>query len=134
MITDENPYRSPCNDQQAIRVAQSIESPRFRASLDHRGLVYRRVQVSGEIDALIEYNGRGLGHESVFVNGRLALCARNRNLFRLVPHLAFEIHNDMKSMAVSIDGEGMLFVRGFRLEIDGVVVYSEGSLQVLSPF
>ncbi len=58
----ENPYRSPADDL-------PLASQPSEGKLVARGWLYRKIEVPAPINATIEYNGRGLGYESVSVNG-----------------------------------------------------------------
>src|SRR5262249_25430763 len=71
---------------------------------------------------LVEYNGRGFGYESVYVNGELALASTSlawfvpRFDFRMGPHPA----------VVEVRVWPWLTIRSFRLTVDDAVLYAEG--------
>jgi hypothetical protein len=128
-MDNDNPYRSPSTDAGEAPRITSDDMSHVQAVIVRRGIAFREIRLSGAIEALIEYNGRGIGYESVLVNGVVAVRARNWNWrpwAPLVPHLEFEIRTDARCVRARIDVKGILTLRAFRLFVGGVLVYSEG--------
>jgi hypothetical protein len=71
---------------------------------------------------LVEYNGRGLGYESVWVNGELALSSTS--LMWFVPRFDFSL--GPRPAVVEVRVWPWLTIRSFRLTVDDVVLYAEG--------
>ena len=121
-----NPYVSPR--------ASSFEGPHghseeiFARVLRRRWLV-RRLALFGRSDAVIEYNGRGLGHETIRVNGQIAkrVWARWSQTY-FTPCLEFQIPVGTRHLnaRVEVKTAWLAFLGGFRLVVCEEVVYSEG--------
>lgn len=130
MTDDDNPYRSPTAEDADVPVIRTVDGRSVEAALIHRGWCYRKVHLSGGIEAVVEYNGRGLGFETVRVNRRVVLRAANwdwRPWGHLVPHLEFQIGDDTTQIRGTIDVRGsFLGVTAFRISIGERLVYSEG--------
>jgi len=129
MNDESNPYRSPSpSDGPPLLVSTNWDS--LQVTVLKRSLAYRRLRITGAIEAIVQYNGRGFGWESVVVNDQLALRAPNMHLnpfSSLVPHLAFDILASGVRIPATIDVRGIVFLRAFRLSMGNRVVYSEGS-------
>ena len=79
----------------------------------------------------MEYNGRGLGYETVLVNGEVALRQwyfdlRPWRWMMLAPHFAFHIPFGNVRVPATLDVRGDVSIRALRLYVAGVLVYSEG--------
>ncbi len=68
------------------------------------------------------YQGRGIGHESVLVDGAVAL--RLVSFLWFAPRFPFRIGSHDAAIEVRI--WPWLAIRSFRLSVDGEAVYSEG--------
>ncbi|HEY1376697.1 MAG TPA: hypothetical protein VGF55_07875 [Gemmataceae bacterium] len=78
---------------------------------------------------LVEYDGRGLGLESVRVNR--AVAAWRRSWLWFVPRFEFAL--GAAPAAVEVRVGPWLSIRGFRLSVRGEPVYSEGTLAGAEP-
>jgi hypothetical protein len=72
---------------------------------------------------VVEYNGRGFGYESVWVNGRCA--ARETSALWFVPRFVFRL--GFLPAAVEVRVWPWLTIRSFHLVVGDAVLYSEGS-------
>lgn len=90
--------------------------------------LHRKVYVPGNVKAVIEYDGRfGIG-ESVLVNGKLV--AWDVNFWRFVSHFDFFIPTDLGPVRGSVDVRVCwLTLRALSIQVEGSVVYTEGSWQ-----
>jgi hypothetical protein len=113
-----NPYRSPTADC-AVTPAEHV------GTLIDRALLYRKVKLPSPIDATIEYYGRGLGYESILIDGRLAI--RKTSWLWFVPHFDFVVATKSGDLAGSIDVRvaPWLMISRFQITIEGKVVYAE---------
>jgi hypothetical protein len=104
-----NPYRSPA------KVGYLIES----------GWLYRKIQLPTPLSATVEYSGRGVGFESVRIDG--LIVARKTNLLWFVPHFDFVVSTPCGDLAGAIDVRvaPWFTISRFSLAIDGKEVYSE---------
>lgn len=95
------------------------------------GLLFRELRLYGFINAEIAWDARH-SVEQVCVNGQRA--ASKLSLW-FVPHFDFELTTSIGTLPAAIDVEvsWLLFVRAFRLTIDGTVVYGEGRYRGLEP-
>jgi hypothetical protein len=92
------------------------------ASLDEKGWLYRALEVATpEGTYRITYSGRGLGHESVTVNGKLAAAKRSRLWF--VPEFSFPVGTMQGLLKVKV--WPWLAIRSLQLIVGGELVYSE---------
>lgn len=73
---------------------------------------------------LVDYVGIGIG-EKVLVDGRIV--ASSTGIIRFVPRFDFEIGSRPSSIEVNINIL-LCRMRGFRLRLDGAVLYEEGRL------
>ena len=75
----------------------------------------------------IEYNGYGIGYESVFVNGKLA--ARRKGFSRMSHRFEFVVGDSPAALTVAIPAWGEVIplcnLSAFSLELDGCRVYAE---------
>jgi len=118
-----NPYESP----QAVGGQLTPGHPDFSGTLTRRSWTYRRIELHGKYSAVIEYNGRGLGYETVLVNGQVAARVFSHGIQFATP-IEFEIQIGAVGLAgrIEIKTVGLLFLGAFRLLIDGYPVYCEG--------
>ena len=92
------------------------------ARLDEKGWLYRALQVATpEGTYRVTYNGRGLGYESVSVNGELA--ASRASTLWYVPEFYFPVGSMYALVKVRV--WPWLSLRSFELIINGESVYSE---------
>ncbi len=129
MSDSENPYRSPASDGLEPSASRLDKSAEWHARLTRRAWVYRRLQIAGRTDAVVEYNGRGFGYESVLVNGKTAARKWNWEIWTgsLMPRIDFELCCGQQRIPAFVEVRGILFLRAFRLYVDGTLVYTEGS-------
>jgi len=121
---DDNPYASPQTSDWRLNSAH----PGLSGTLAKRSWAYRRIEIRGTHGCVIEYNGRGLGYETVLVNGQVAARVSSGGLHFTTP-IDFEIQVDATVLAARIEVKTafLLFLRAFRLSIDGYLVYCEGN-------
>lgn len=118
-----NPYEPPQSLSPGVWLARE-DGGDIQASLLSRGWVYRRILIIGPITAEVEYNGRGLGFETVRVDGEIV--ARQSSPWTLAPCLRFTISAGSRLVPARIDVRGVLTLGAFRLWIDETMVDSEG--------
>lgn len=121
---DDNPYASPhATDCELVH-----PHPDIYGVLLGRSWVYRRIELHGRSNAVIEYNGRGLGYETVRVNGDI-VARVSGNAVGFTTPIDFEIPSRERSFSarLEIKTSFLLFLGAFRLLIDGAVVYLEGN-------
>jgi hypothetical protein len=97
--------------------------PNVTAALRTWGVVRRVVQLVGEIEADVEWNGRGLGYESVRIDG--VTVDRRPSSVWFVPEFEFDLPGGYQGF-LEVRVWPWLGVRALRLSVDGHVVYSEG--------
>ncbi|HZN35056.1 MAG TPA: hypothetical protein VFB80_14605 [Pirellulaceae bacterium] len=124
-----NPYASPLAQSRGEPEFSPVE---FSAQLLSRGWMRRRFAVSGPCPCIVDYNGRGIGYESVLVNGALAVRIHGdwRKLsdwIWLQPRLDFDLFGSTMRKRACIEARGILRLSAFRLTVDGKVLYSEGT-------
>lgn len=96
------------------------------AMLRKKGLLYRCLEVNtGEGKFTVEYNGRGIGHETVFVNGEVASRPPSENWF--VPRFKFKIGSADTVLTVRV--WPWLAIRSLKLIVEGETVYHEGAAE-----
>jgi hypothetical protein len=120
-----NPYAAP----EAALAGPVYHASEYSAHLLRKGWIYREIAVSGPCPAVIEYDGRGLGFETVRVNGFVA-TRESVGFFSaaLSPRFDFMIATPYGAAPARIEVKSRLgmFLAALRLSIDGKTVYSEG--------
>ena len=92
------------------------------ARLDEKGWLYRAFEVTTpEGTYRITYNGRGLGHESVTVNGEFAAGGTSTMWF--IPEFSFTVGTIPALLKVKVSP--WFAIRSLELIMDGQSVYSE---------
>jgi hypothetical protein len=92
------------------------------ATLDDKGWLYRAFEVTRpEGIYRVIYNGRGLGHESVTVNGKFA--AGQTSALWFIPEFRFAIGSSSALLKVRV--WPWFAIRSLELIINGEAVYSE---------
>ena len=92
------------------------------ARLDEKGWLYRALEVTTpEGTYRVVYNGRGLGHESVAINGQFAAGGISAMWF--VPEFSFTVGSSSGLLKVRV--WPWFAIRSLKLIIDGQSVYSE---------
>lgn len=92
------------------------------AILKERSHLRRLLEVeTSEGIYFVEYNGNGLGYESVYVNGREAV--KSVSMLWFVPRLEFRLGR--LPCAIEVRIWPWLGFRYFALEVDGVIAYEE---------
>lgn len=98
------------------------DAPPPTAQLRYRSWLRRVLEVTTwQGTFTVEYNGRGAGYESVFVNGHLAVRSRGHLWF--APHFAFHLGTAKGKIDVRI--WPWLTLRRLALRIDDRLVYQE---------
>src|SRR5262245_5176438 len=127
-LTERKPPANPGREESSEQVTRQRPravptSEEFEATL-RRSSWLRRVFDGGtpEGRVRVEYNGRGIGHESVFVDG--ARAREVTSFFWFVPRFDFLLGR--RPGVIEVRVWPWLTVRSFRLWVDGVCVYSEG--------
>ena len=118
-----NPYASP----QVPWSEEPVFSPaEYSVHVISRSWLYRRLSVSGPCPCVIEYNGRGLGYETVLLNGVVVTRARGKGM-RFAPRLEFELPGvGLQRARIEVKTTWLLFIGGLRLIVGDRTVYSEG--------
>jgi hypothetical protein len=92
------------------------------AKLDEKGWLYRAFEVTtSEGTYRITYNGRGLGHENVSVNGKFAAGCTSAIWF--IPEFSFSVGSIPALLKVRV--WPWFAIRSLELTINGEAVYSE---------
>lgn len=92
------------------------------ARLDEKGWLYRAIEVTTpEGTYRVTYNGRGLGHESVTVNGEFA--AGRVSAMWFIPEFSFSVGSIPALLKVKV--WPWFAIRSLELIIDGQSLYSE---------
>jgi hypothetical protein len=96
------------------------------AGLIESGWLYRSVYLAPPYDLIVEYNGRGLGHETVLVDG--TVVSRMTSLLWFVPRFEFQIGPDDAPFdaVVEVRVWPWLCIRKFRILVGEECVYREG--------
>src|SRR5215218_1977902 len=98
-----------------------------RATLVRRSWLLRelRVELPGG-ESRVVYSGRGLGFETVYVDGQAAGRPSNLSLspFHFVPVFLFRIGQGLGAVEVRV--WPWTAIRSFHLAVDGEVAYAEG--------
>jgi len=90
--------------------------------LDEKGWLFRAFEVTTANGTYrVTYNGRGLGHESVTINGKFAAGALSAMWF--IPEFSFTIGSIPALLKVKV--WPWFAIRSLELIIDGQSVYSE---------
>jgi hypothetical protein len=93
------------------------------ARLRHRSWLRRVLEVSTpQGDYVVEYNGRGIGYETVYVNG--AIAVRQRSLAWFVPRFRFALGEYIAVLEVRV--WPWLMLRELSLRVEGGLLYAEG--------
>jgi hypothetical protein len=92
------------------------------AKLDAKGWLYRAFEVTThEGTYRVTYNGRGLGHEHVTVNGKFA--AGQTSALWFIPEFSFRVGSTPAMLKVRV--WPWFAIRSVELIIDGQSVYSD---------
>ncbi|HWB14480.1 MAG TPA: hypothetical protein VG826_34965 [Pirellulales bacterium] len=114
---EDNPYRSP---SMSSGVATPFAHP--PVTLVERSWWRREFRVETRVRPVtVVYNGRGVGHEEVLVDGKVAV--RKRSWIWFVPHFDFEV--DGHSATVDVAVWPWFRISSFRFVIDGHPAYEE---------
>lgn len=92
-----------------------------------RGWLLRQIRLSGDISAVVEYSGRGMGYESVRVNG--IPVAESASFAWFTPRFDFELETPHGKLptALEVRVAPWLDISGLQVAVAGVLVYAEGS-------
>jgi hypothetical protein len=96
------------------------------ASLTERRWLYRALEVTtSEGTFRVAYNGRGIGYESVSVNGACAVRQRSKltATYVVAPEIRFFVGS--RPAVVKVSAWPWLAIRAFSLEVDRQEVYAE---------
>jgi hypothetical protein len=99
-----------------------VDQKMVTAGLDEKGWLYRALEVSTpEGTYRVNYNGRGLGHESVTVNGEFA--AGRTSAIWFIPEFSFSVGSQQALVKVKV--WPWFAIRSLELLVGGELVYSE---------
>lgn len=125
---EENPYRSPADEQKRsspLQVAGSAGS-NVLASRTTRGFLKRRIRLSGGIEADLEWIGDS-PVERIRVNGT---TVASQFALWYCPKFQFDLERLEDRCQITVEIRlsrfAPIFVRGFRIIVNGTVVYLEG--------
>jgi hypothetical protein len=123
--TDLNPSASPLTPS---RGGPEYSAADYTVQVVTRSWLLRKLTISGPSPCVVEYNGRGMGYETVLVNGVVAARARG-GLFTLAPRLEFAVPGmfGQQRACLEVQTAWLLFLGGLRLSIGNRVVYLEGT-------
>lgn len=125
---EPNPYQSPSVDIGETVVVGSTAIEGLTVALVKRRELYRRVRLSGVLEAELEWSG-DWPIEYVRVNGQTVMSKFG---FPYVPQFAFDLKSpagDVFHTIVDVQLWPKIFpfaVRAFRITVGDTVVYSEG--------
>jgi hypothetical protein len=127
------------SEQSEVPVLSPVAAPQqgtWRAQLTESRWLRRRLHVTTPAGAFdVEYNGAGLGYESVLVDGRTVAKIGSKG--KMVPRFDFEVGPYKTIVQIRVPGWGQYFpffrLRAFSLEVDGRVLYSEGERITRTP-
>lgn len=130
MLDEENPYASPRYHLDGV--IEGNDALDVQVVDVRRSLAWRRLTLAGRSPAIVEYNGRGPGYETVLVNGQVAGRAWHNSwwdLRALVPSIDFQIACPSGVIPARVEARGafLVFLVAFRLFVDRQIVYSEGA-------
>ncbi len=113
------------NTPAKIKLPSEVPSQqlKFLGELVQGGWLYRKLQLRGNVSAVLEYNGWGLGYEQVLLNGRVAVRASSMVWF--VPRFELELPDGLRA-TVEVGMWPWFRIKRFRVAIEGVQAYSEG--------
>jgi hypothetical protein len=120
---DDNPYAAP---REVLRYEIQPGELNWSAVHVDRRWAYRRVELHGPLSAVIEYNGRGIGFESVLVDGEVAGRASGTWGFASPIEFVLPCKGSGRRARIEVRTAFFLFLGAFRLLVDDSVVYSEG--------
>jgi len=98
----------------------------IQVKVEHRSWLRRVIRLSGAVDAVIDYNGRGMGFECVLVNGAVAAREVSEDGFHLAPLFQFCVPGGAEWVPAILEVNASFGLNGFRLRVGKRVVYSEG--------
>jgi hypothetical protein len=114
--------RNYCSRCAGIARPAIISGNKYDAALVARGWLYRALDVTTPRGVFrIIYDGKGMGYESVMVDGKIA---SRRSGAWFVPEFIFMI--DALPARVCVQVRPWLAIRSFSLEVDGQTIYREG--------
>jgi hypothetical protein len=124
-VPELNPYLSP---QAPGQGAPQYSPVGYSVEVLSRSWLLWKLAVSGPCPCIVEYNGRGLGYETVLVNGVVASRASG-GFFHLAPRLEFAVPGTFGPQRAWLDVQTsrLQLLGGLRLWIGNRVVYSEGT-------
>lgn len=121
----DNPYRSARFTGPGVLLERELV-PGAKSRLLSSGLLYRRIQVEAPIQATVEFHGRSLW-DVVKVDGQIAAAVFS--WYRITPRFEFAVAATGRELPVVVEMRlgRFLRIKGFRLLVDGAVVYREGT-------
>lgn len=121
---DVNPYQSPETNNRVVSYCPELRIVVERVST---GWLYRRFHVSGAFSCDIEYNGWGLGYETVLVN-RLVIARAFHFWSAFAPRIDFAIATASGPLAARFEvAPGAFSFGGIQLYLGDHLVYAETS-------
>jgi len=105
-----------------MSIRDAVPREPISAQLVNRGWLYRALEVrTPEAVYRVTYSGRGLGYESVSVNGKLVAAKASGIWF--TPEFSFPLGSRQALVKVSV--WAWMAIRSFELVVDGVSIHSE---------
>jgi len=102
----------------------------MNAKLRKKGLLYRCLDVNTpEGSFTVEYNGRGIGHQTVLVDGKVVACPQSKTWF--FPRFSFQIGSFDAALLVRV--WPWLAIRSFFLIVNAETIYTEIQVPTLVP-
>jgi len=123
----DNPYQSPSTPERGLLLERTLR-PGARGRLLAKGLLYRRVLLEMPVEAMLEFHGRSL-RDIIFVDGQIV--SWKFSWWRITPYFRFPLSAGDRTLDVEVDLHLGMFLRmkGFRVRVDGVPAYEEGSFR-----
>lgn len=126
---DHDKLRAWWFHRQGLETGLDVQSSPITAELLRAEGARRWLQLGGEVQGELWYNGHGLAYESVELDGVQLVKQRNLSLgFGVRPRIEFVIPSasERYSAAIEVRSKGHQELAAFRLVIKGCVAYSEG--------
>jgi len=121
----DNPYQSPSTSERGLLLERTLR-PGARSRLLAKGLLYRRVLLETPVEAVLEFHGRSL-RDIISIDGQIV--SWKFSWWRITPYFRFPLSAGHRTLDVEVELHLGMFLRmkGFRVLVDGVPAYEEGS-------
>lgn len=126
MVETINPYQSPRFASPRPLTEDRPWTNAVRVERVEQGFLYRRVLFEAPLEADLEYSGYNV-FDTVRIDGQLA--AKKIGVWWFVPRFEFELASQGRRVPMVVEvrvSVWFLRIRAFRIQIDGLTVYSEG--------